>query len=884
MDNQIQLLRVVVASPGDVPAERDAVSSVVEEINRSIGADRRVRLEVNRWETDTHPGFHPDGPQGLIDPLLRIEDSDLLIGIFWKRFGTPTKNASSGTEHEIRFAIDSWRKNGRPQVFIYFNDEKATPRSAREALQWAQVLQFRDSFPSEGLWTLYAGVSDFERLLRRHITNYLRSLFPAERSERKADDVIEGEEGGDYFGVQKYILEELGRNYAAPVDARAVVEQFLKAHRCGYLFIHGAPGQGKTSFCADLIRRHGSVHHFVGISGGRDDVRLILRSLLSQIVASLQIKPRIPETLPELSKLWNEMILLSGRRAKTLVVIDGLDELPDEQVDNLRFLLQERLPQGVFFTVALRPGRLLEALRDQASAVPQLTYELGPLDPKDMDRLIREEVPAITERVLAQIKAATLGNPLYIRSLTNELQTHPDLELSNIPPTLEGFFRRSTRFALEPDGNGVKSVLAILAVARKALSAAEMGQITGIPPREIHEVLEYTLRPFLTEIKGSYVFYHRSFLEFVMNKLLYPQELLSAHAQTATWLRGLPNENDYRWQFLSHHLLQSGNYEALKREITVPFLIEKSRRYGYAVLSDIENAVQAMLATADPAAVESSVNLVKEVSDAVGEQIIREASRSLSRNPRPREDYDLAFLLQRKTAVSGLDLHVTSIAGADVSADFYEIVPTENGCIAAIGDAPGTGLRSSFVGRFLSRLVRTRSASETSPQVLLESINSSLSTFDYFERISMQCISINLKEGILTISNAGHPALAHFSRRRGKCDPLQVPGDLLHDSTRQTRRLSDYENYLGEIDSGDVIVMVTDGLIESQWMDGSAYGYKFNRIVEQNAGQPARQIGEAILTDWRTASDAREYRDDVLVVVLSVGDRSSYLADAAEQV
>jgi serine phosphatase RsbU (regulator of sigma subunit) len=369
-----------------------------------------------------------------------------------------------------------------------------------------------------------------------------------------------------------------------------------------------------------------------------------------------------------------------------------------------------------------------------------------------------------------------------------------------------------------------------------------------------------------------------------MNKLLYPQELLSAHAQTATWLRGLTNEHDYRWQFLSHHLLQSGNYEALKREITVPFLIEKSRRYGYAVLSDIENAVQAMLATADPAAVESSVNLVKEVSDAVGEQIIREASRSLSRNPRPREDYDRAFLLQRETAVSGLDLHVTSIAGADVSADFYEIVPTENGCIAAIGDAPGTGLRSSFVGRFLSGLVRTRSASETSPQTLLESINSSLSTFDYFERISMQCISINLKEGILTISNAGHPALAHFSRRRGKCDPLQVPGDLLHDSTRQTRRLSDYENYLGEIDSGDVIVMVTDGLIESQWMDGSAYGYKFTRIVEQNAGQPARQIGEAILTDWRTASDAREYRDDVLVLVLSVGDRSGYLADAAERV
>jgi hypothetical protein len=55
----IQILRIVVASPGDVQAERDALTTVVEEINRGIAGDRSLRLELSRWETDTYPGFHP---------------------------------------------------------------------------------------------------------------------------------------------------------------------------------------------------------------------------------------------------------------------------------------------------------------------------------------------------------------------------------------------------------------------------------------------------------------------------------------------------------------------------------------------------------------------------------------------------------------------------------------------------------------------------------------------------------------------------------------------------------------------------------------------------------------------------------------------------------
>src|SRR5690349_7610407 len=114
-EKNVRLLRVVVASPSDVQSERDAVSEVVDDLNRGAASERMLRIELSRWETDIYPGFHPAGPQGLIDQKLRIQDCDVLVGIFWHRFGTPTGDAASGTEHEFRVAYDAWQQSQNPK-------------------------------------------------------------------------------------------------------------------------------------------------------------------------------------------------------------------------------------------------------------------------------------------------------------------------------------------------------------------------------------------------------------------------------------------------------------------------------------------------------------------------------------------------------------------------------------------------------------------------------------------------------------------------------------------------------------------------------------------------------------------------------------------------
>jgi hypothetical protein len=170
---EVHIIRVAVASPSDVKRERDSLSAAIDEINAWLARAYDVRLELWRWETDAFPAFHPQGPQGTIDEILKINDCDILVGIFWRRFGTPTIDADSGTEHEFRVAYRGWKTRGRPQILVYFNEQPYNPGSKEETDQWGRVLQFKQNFPKEGLWWPYRGHREFEPLVRRHLTNYL---------------------------------------------------------------------------------------------------------------------------------------------------------------------------------------------------------------------------------------------------------------------------------------------------------------------------------------------------------------------------------------------------------------------------------------------------------------------------------------------------------------------------------------------------------------------------------------------------------------------------------------------------------------------------------------------------------------------------------------
>ena len=102
MADQVTRLRIFVASPGDVQAEREALDGVVDELQRTLGQDRPLFLDYVRYETHAAPAM--GDVQAVITEQLDLKDIDLFVGILWKRFGTPTPRAGSGTEDEFQIA------------------------------------------------------------------------------------------------------------------------------------------------------------------------------------------------------------------------------------------------------------------------------------------------------------------------------------------------------------------------------------------------------------------------------------------------------------------------------------------------------------------------------------------------------------------------------------------------------------------------------------------------------------------------------------------------------------------------------------------------------------------------------------------------------------
>jgi hypothetical protein len=170
-----QLLNLVVVSPGDVQLERKAIDAVVNNLNRLITRQFGLELRVHRWETDVYPAFHPEGPQGQVDETLQIDNCDIMVGIFWKKFGTPVKDAQSGTEHELERAYSAWQaSNGkRPHIMIYFKDKKYDCKTKEEEEQRSKVEAYKKKVSKDALWWSYKSKPEFERYVRDHLLMYL---------------------------------------------------------------------------------------------------------------------------------------------------------------------------------------------------------------------------------------------------------------------------------------------------------------------------------------------------------------------------------------------------------------------------------------------------------------------------------------------------------------------------------------------------------------------------------------------------------------------------------------------------------------------------------------------------------------------------------------
>lgn len=155
------VLKVFIASPSDVPKERAIVRTVLNRWNEINSERYNIVLYPVGWDSHSSPEIG-DHPQKIINKRI-LKDSDLLIGVFWTRFGTPTEEYGSGTEEEIEEHI----KTGKPTM-LYFSTQPVVPDSL-DSDQYEKVKEFKEKCKSRGIYEEYSTMEEFQKKLSEHI-------------------------------------------------------------------------------------------------------------------------------------------------------------------------------------------------------------------------------------------------------------------------------------------------------------------------------------------------------------------------------------------------------------------------------------------------------------------------------------------------------------------------------------------------------------------------------------------------------------------------------------------------------------------------------------------------------------------------------------------
>lgn len=175
MAKQITHISVFLASPSDLAEERAIVRNVVNDLNVMTRATMNIHLELLAWETDAYPSAGIDA-QDVINKQIG-NDYDIFIGIMWKRFGTPTSRAGSGTEEEFNIAYKKHiETRGSTKIMLYFSDKPIAPKDI-DIEGISKIKNFRERAEKLGIlhWS-FSSESQLENILKIHLVNQVKDV------------------------------------------------------------------------------------------------------------------------------------------------------------------------------------------------------------------------------------------------------------------------------------------------------------------------------------------------------------------------------------------------------------------------------------------------------------------------------------------------------------------------------------------------------------------------------------------------------------------------------------------------------------------------------------------------------------------------------------
>ena len=298
----------------------------------------------------------------------------------------------------------------------------------------------------------------------------------------------------------------------------------------------------------------------------------------------------------------------------------------------------------------------------------------------------------------------------------------------------------------------------------------------------------------------------------------------------------------------------------IRSEIAVPLLAQdrvigimdlESDRVGY--FSDDHMRILTLLAPQVASSLENA-RLYAEIA---------QRERAMEQDLQAARELQRVLIPDATPEIAGLEAAVKLRPAREISGDIYDIFEQHEQTVIAMGDVSGKGAAAALYGGLMSGLLRTLAPRRPRPAELMKALNDALVERKVEARyVTLGVLLWDPATRKIVMANAG--ALPPMVCRGGEIVKLRVEGvplGMLEDR--------EYEEITFQAQSGDVIVLYSDGITDHMSPGGLEFGRgRLAMVVRSQCHQSAEGLIDAIFAEMDKFSTVAF--DDQSIFVMKV--------------
>lgn len=259
-----------------------------------------------------------------------------------------------------------------------------------------------------------------------------------------------------------------------------------------------------------------------------------------------------------------------------------------------------------------------------------------------------------------------------------------------------------------------------------------------------------------------------------------------------------------------------------------------------------------------------SAELQAKATESQSKLIQAENDRKTKELEEARE-LQLSMLPKGLPQLPHLDIAVYMKTATEVGGDYYDFSIKEDGSLnIALGDATGHGMKAGIIVSMMKSLFTANSIDKSIKEFFISSNNALKNS--KLNKMMMAFAMMSINGNRIEIANAGIPPVFIYRKVKAQIEEVSVNGLPLGAMYN-----SKYKIYESELFSGDVILMLSDGLPELQNEENEQFGYeKTKSSFQAIAKYPSEEIINYLKDKGSKWVSDNDPDDDITFVVIKI--------------